>query len=170
MPVELTVEIWPTCIVVPPGYRMGLRISGRDYEYDGTDAGIEDAPYAMKGVGPFTHTDPVDRPPDVFGGTTTLHFGAGRAPRLVLPVIPARRPARPVPLLPTPAARLSISQWPCPIPASRTLRWPAPRASLAPRCRSQGAAGGEADSVALLAAAGLVCRHHLRDGHPVAGP
>ncbi len=88
VPVELTVEIWPTCIVVPPGYRMGLRISGRDYEYDGTDAGIEDAPYAMKGVGPFTHTDPVDRPMDIFGGTTTLHFGAGRAPRLLLPIIP----------------------------------------------------------------------------------
>ena len=34
--------------------------------------------YPMKGVGPFTHTDPRDRPPEIFGGTNTLHFGADR--------------------------------------------------------------------------------------------
>jgi hypothetical protein len=44
----------------------------------------------MKGVGPFTHTDPHDRPPDIFGGVNTLHFGANRAPYLLLPVIPPR--------------------------------------------------------------------------------
>ena len=38
----------------------------------------------MKGVGPFTHTDPRDRPPEIFGGTNTLHFGAGSA-LLLLP-------------------------------------------------------------------------------------
>ena len=38
VPVELDIEIWPTCIVVPPGYRVGLTVRGRDYEYDGTDA------------------------------------------------------------------------------------------------------------------------------------
>jgi len=88
-PVELDVEIWPTCIVVPPGYRVGLTVRGKDYEYDGTDAALPHANYPMKGVGPFTHTDPRDRPAEIFGGTNTLHFGAGSAPYLLLPIIPA---------------------------------------------------------------------------------
>ncbi|OYX90303.1 MAG: peptidase S15, partial [Azorhizobium sp. 32-67-21] len=37
-PVELDVEIWPTCIVVPKGYRIGLTVRGRDYEWDGAAA------------------------------------------------------------------------------------------------------------------------------------
>jgi predicted acyl esterase len=90
VPVELDVEIWPTCIVVPPSYRVGLTVRGKDYEYDGTDAALPHATYPMKGVGPFTHTDPRDRPPEIFGGTNTLHFGAGSAPYLLLPIIPAR--------------------------------------------------------------------------------
>jgi uncharacterized protein len=74
--------------VVPPGYRIGLSVRGKDYEYDGTDAAPPHAPYPMKGVGPFTHTDPRDRPPHIFGGVNTLHFGAAMAPYLLLPVIP----------------------------------------------------------------------------------
>lgn len=88
VPVELDVELWPTSIVVPPGYRAGLTVRGRDYEYDGTDAGVAHAPYPMKGVGPFTHDDPHDRPPSIFGGRNTLHFDAGRMPYVLLPVIP----------------------------------------------------------------------------------
>jgi hypothetical protein len=89
-PVELNIEIWPTCIVVPPGYRIGLSVRGKDYEYDGTDAALPHAAYPMKGVGPFTHTDPRDRPPEIFGGANKLHFGASQAPYLLLPIIPAR--------------------------------------------------------------------------------
>jgi predicted acyl esterase len=87
-PVELEVEIWPTCIVVPPGHRLGVTVRGKDYEYDGTDFGIANSPYPMKGVGPFTHTDPGDRPPTLFGGRNMLHFAAGRMPYLLLPIIP----------------------------------------------------------------------------------
>ena len=87
-PVELDVEIWPTSIVVPPGYRIALSVRGKDYEYDGTDAALPHAPYPMKGVGPFTHTHPQDRPPAIFGGTNTLHFGPDMAPYVLLPVIP----------------------------------------------------------------------------------
>jgi len=90
VPVELEVEIWPTCIVVPPGYRVALTLRGKDYEYDGTDAGVADAPYPMKGVGPFTHTDPRDRPPAIFGKRYTLHFARGKMPYLLLPIIPPR--------------------------------------------------------------------------------
>jgi predicted acyl esterase len=89
-PVELEVEIWPTCIVVPPGYRLALSVRGKDYEYDGTDAGVANAPYPMKGVGPFTHSDARDRPARIFGCRNTLHFAAGRMPYVLLPIIPGR--------------------------------------------------------------------------------
>jgi predicted acyl esterase len=87
-PVELDVEIWPTSIVVPCGYHIALTVRGRDYEYDGTDAGLANAPYPMKGVGPFTHADRDDRPAGIFTCRNTLHFGAGKTPYLLLPVIP----------------------------------------------------------------------------------
>jgi predicted acyl esterase len=87
-PVELDIEIWPTCIVVPPGYQLALTVRGKDYEVDGSDAAIPNAPYPMKGVGPFLHVDPDDRPRKIFGVRNTLHFCAGRQPYLLLPVIP----------------------------------------------------------------------------------
>ena len=87
-PVELDIEIWPTSIVVPPGYHVALTVRGKDYEYDGTDAGLANAPYPMKGVGPFTHTDPDDRPASVFACRNSLHFVPGKMPYLLLPVIP----------------------------------------------------------------------------------
>jgi uncharacterized protein len=87
-PVELDVEIWPTSIVVPAGFRLALSVRGKDYEYDGTDAGLANAPYPMKGVGPFTHTDPDDRPGAVFACRNTLHFAEGKMPYVLLPVIP----------------------------------------------------------------------------------
>jgi len=87
---ELDIEVWPTCIVIPKGYRIVVSVRGKDYEYDGTDAALPHAPYPMKGVGPFSHTNPQDRPPQIFGGTNTLHFAAGQMPYLLLPVIPAK--------------------------------------------------------------------------------
>jgi uncharacterized protein len=89
-PVELDVEIWPTSIVVPPGYRLALNIRGRDYEVDGKDVGLPNAPYPMKGVGPFLHIDADDRPDSIFATRNTLHFAPGREPYLLLPIIPER--------------------------------------------------------------------------------
>jgi uncharacterized protein len=89
-PVELDIEIWPTSIVVPPGYRLALTVRGKDYEVDGTDIALPNAPYPMRGVGPFLHIDPDDRPADVFATLNTLHFAAGRQPYLLLPIIPPR--------------------------------------------------------------------------------
>ena len=85
-PVDCEVEILPTSIVVPPGYVLALTIKGCDYENDGSQ--VEDAMYQMKGIGPFTHTDPRDRPPAIFGGTTSLHFVGDNEPYLLLPIIP----------------------------------------------------------------------------------
>jgi hypothetical protein len=86
---ELDVEIWPTCLVLPPGYRLALTVRGTDYEYQGEVSEFARTfHYAHGGVGPFTHTDPADRPPELFGGTVTLHTGGARASYLLLPVIP----------------------------------------------------------------------------------
>jgi predicted acyl esterase len=87
-PVEIDVEIWPTSIVVPPGYTLALTVRGKDYEVDGKDAALPNAPYPMKGVGPFLHIDKDDRPPAIFDCRNTLHFAAGQQPYLLLPVIP----------------------------------------------------------------------------------
>jgi predicted acyl esterase len=87
-PVELDIEIWPTCIVVAPGYRLALTVRGKDYETASGDAALPNAMYPMKGVGPFLHIDPDDRPADIFTGRNTLHFAAGKQPYLLLPVIP----------------------------------------------------------------------------------
>ncbi len=90
VPVELDVEIWPTCIVVPQGYRIGFSIRGNDYRYDAPPLKVPGLWYEMTGVGPFRHDSPEDRPADVFGATVTLHFEPGRQPYVLLPIIPPR--------------------------------------------------------------------------------
>jgi hypothetical protein len=87
-PVELDIEIWPTCIVVPAGYRIGLAVRGKDYAYDGPPLSIPGVKYTLTGVGPFLHDHPQDRPAEIFGGTLTLHADADRQPYLLLPIIP----------------------------------------------------------------------------------
>ena len=65
--VELDVEIWPTSIVVPAGYRVGLSVRGTDYEFEGADEAAELSHFKgskMRGVGIYTHADPVHRPAD----------------------------------------------------------------------------------------------------------
>ena len=89
-PVELDVEIWPTSIAVPPGYRIGLHVRGRDYEYDGPPLQLDGVRYTLTGVGPFLHDHPQDRPREIFGGTNTLHFAPGKQPYVLLPVIPGK--------------------------------------------------------------------------------
>ena len=56
--VELDVEIWPTCIVVPKGYRLVLTVRGRDYVYAGEAATLSNMKNPMRGCGPFEHDDP----------------------------------------------------------------------------------------------------------------
>ncbi len=86
---ELDVEIWPTCIVVPKGYRIALTVRGKDYEYPGGAAmGLKTLGRTFTGVGPFLHNDPRDRPAAVFGGDVTLHSGPDRQAYVLLPIIP----------------------------------------------------------------------------------
>jgi len=87
-PVDLDVEIWPTSIVCPKGYRIGLSVRGRDYVYGGGSGGkLSNFKNELTGCGPFLHDDPVDRPMEIFGGTTTLHFGDGVGCSILLPII-----------------------------------------------------------------------------------
>jgi predicted acyl esterase len=85
---ELDVEIWPTCIVVPQGWRVALTVRGKDYEYEGEAAVLSNMKNPMRGCGPFVHDDPEDRPAAVFGGEVTLHIGPERPAHVLLPIIP----------------------------------------------------------------------------------
>jgi uncharacterized protein len=89
-PVELDIEIWPTCIVVPKGYRVALTVRGKDYEWEGPAQVLSNMKNPMRGCGPFVHDEPLDRPETVFGGNTTLHFGPERHPYIMVPIIPAK--------------------------------------------------------------------------------
>jgi predicted acyl esterase len=92
--VPLDIEIWPTSIVVPAGYRIALTIRGKDYVYPGGSGGrLSNFKNELTGCGPFLHDDPRDRPPEIFGGITGLHFGGAARPYLLLPVIPAKAEA-----------------------------------------------------------------------------
>jgi uncharacterized protein len=84
--VTLDIELWPTSIVVPAGYRLALTVRGRDYEWQkSTGARLSNFKNELRGCGPFMHDDPRDRPAAVFGGRTTLNL---KSSYLLLPVIP----------------------------------------------------------------------------------
>jgi len=86
---ELDVEIVPSCIVVPAGWRVALTVRGKDYEYDGELSEFARTfHYSTRGTGGMTHADPDDRPPAVFDNQVTLHSGGDRQSFLLLPIIP----------------------------------------------------------------------------------
>lgn len=87
--VELDIEILPTCIVLPAGWRLGLQIKGCDYVYDGDVADFgQQFYYATRGTGGMTHEEPLDRPTDLFDNDITLHTGGRWASYLLTPIIP----------------------------------------------------------------------------------
>ena len=88
-PVALDIEIWPTCVVVPAGYRIGLNIRGRDYEWEGAASTLSNMKRPMKGCGPFVHDDPDDRPQAIVEANYTIHFDLPQTPQLILPIIPS---------------------------------------------------------------------------------
>jgi uncharacterized protein len=87
-PVAVDVEIWPTSVVIPAGYRLGVCIQGRDFELPGDGPWPSAFGITMRGNGIFVHDDPADRPPAIFGGMTTLLSGGASPCYLLLPVIP----------------------------------------------------------------------------------
>jgi predicted acyl esterase len=91
---ECEVEILPSCIVVPLGWRIALTIRGKDYVYEGDLSEFAKTfCYATRGTGGMTHTDTGDRRAEIFGGRVTLHVGDGHDAYLLLPIIPAIAPS-----------------------------------------------------------------------------
>jgi uncharacterized protein len=87
-PADLDVEIWPTSIIIPAGYRLGVTVAGRGFELPGDGPWPAAFGVTMRGHGIFVHDDPADRPAGVFGGVTTLISRGARPSYLLLPVIP----------------------------------------------------------------------------------
>lgn len=87
---ELDVEIWPTSIIVPKGYRIALTVRGEDYDYGGEGTTISTFSNELRGSGPFLHDEPRDRRPEIFGGRVTVYFGKDHPSFLLLPVIPPK--------------------------------------------------------------------------------
>ena len=92
-PVDLDVEIWPSGMVIPKGYRIGYTIRGKDYEWSLEALTTERVVFAepMNGCGPVIHTNPQDRKPEIFGGKTTLYFDKDNSPSLLIPFIPREK-------------------------------------------------------------------------------
>jgi uncharacterized protein len=86
--VELDMEIWPTCIVVPASCRIALTIQGKDFERAGESRQPGSFVNPFRGSGPFTHTNPQDRPREIFDNVHTLFGGGARKSYLLLPIIP----------------------------------------------------------------------------------
>jgi predicted acyl esterase len=86
---ECDIEILPTCIVLPAGWRVALTVRGRDYEYEGELSDFAKSfHYGTRGTGGMTHADPDSRPPAIFDNHVTLHAGGNHQAWLMLPIIP----------------------------------------------------------------------------------
>jgi predicted acyl esterase len=79
---EVDLEIWPMGLWLPRGSRLTLTIQGKDFERPGATG-------PLRGVAWFTHDDPVDRPPERFASTNTLHTGGQHNSYLLLPMLPS---------------------------------------------------------------------------------
>ena len=88
--VELDIEIWPTSVVLPKGYRLALTVQGRDYDHGLPEPLPQLYGRSMRGCSVFLHDDPGDRDPKVFDGTTTIHTGGQYRSFLLLPVVPPK--------------------------------------------------------------------------------
>ena len=92
---ELDIDIHPTGVVVPAGYRLALTVRGKDYVWPGAKTQAEQFTMSnfakpLTGCGPFLHEDPRDRPKSVFDGKVTLHTGKSHGAWLMLPIIPPK--------------------------------------------------------------------------------
>jgi uncharacterized protein len=77
-PVDVDVEIWPFSVIIPKGYRLGVSVLGRDFEFPGDGPWPAAYGVSMRGSGIFVHTDEHDRGGPELRGTTTLQAGPGR--------------------------------------------------------------------------------------------
>jgi predicted acyl esterase len=71
---EVDVEIWPTTMIFPKGYRLVLTLMGKDFEFPGI-------------AGRILHQHPGDRGRAEFQGTNRIFTGGARASYLMLPAV-----------------------------------------------------------------------------------
>lgn len=115
---QMDVEIWPTSIIIPKGYRLGVNVGGRDYRFTApnlkTRVDISQYlknPRLVLGMfrmlrfpeflkilthekvwdGNAVYTHKMDMRRKEFSGTTTVYSGDGSRPYLLLPVIPCSK-------------------------------------------------------------------------------
>jgi hypothetical protein len=74
---EVDVEIWPTTMVYPKGYRLVLTIMGKDFQFPGI-------------AGRILHQHPSDRGGPDFQGICSIYTGGDRASYVALPIIPQK--------------------------------------------------------------------------------
>lgn len=79
----IDVELWPTSVVVPRGYRLGLLVESQDFSRSANKE-------PRTGSGPFLHNDPKDRSPAKFAGINRIHTGGAFDSSILLPVIPRK--------------------------------------------------------------------------------
>jgi predicted acyl esterase len=85
---ELDIEILPTCLVIPAGYRIGLTVRGKDYEYPHAEVSrLSNFKNNLTGCGPFLHDEPRDRPAEVFANRVSIHTDPTSQSFLLLPVV-----------------------------------------------------------------------------------
>ncbi len=87
---ELDIEIWPTSVVLPKGYRLALTVQGKDYDHGLPEPLPALYGRSMRGCSVFLHDDPGDRDPKIFDGTTTIHTGGTRNSYVLMPLIPKK--------------------------------------------------------------------------------
>lgn len=85
---ELDVEIIPTSVIVPAGYRIGLSIRGKDFELPGEGPWPTGLGVTFRGNASHVHDDPDDRERPELMGNTTIHTGGEECSYILLPVIP----------------------------------------------------------------------------------
>jgi hypothetical protein len=85
---ELDIEIWPTCVVIPAGYRIGLTILGQDFEHDAEPLVWTKAGVTFRGSSYWLHNDPAYRPAEIYDNEVTIYAGGERRSHLLVPVIP----------------------------------------------------------------------------------
>ena len=84
---EVDIEIWATCVVLPPWFRLALSILGRDFDHGMEPADLDGT--LMGGSGPFRHDHEADRPARIFDNAVTIYAGGDRPSALLVPIIEA---------------------------------------------------------------------------------
>ena len=112
--VPLDVEVWPTSVIIPKGYRLGFYIGGKDFSFPSKDKwsrvdissyirprmllslmrtlsmkemlGLLKHDKVWKGQAMYTHN--IDRKAKAFHGITTIHSEKDDKPFILLPIIP----------------------------------------------------------------------------------